>query len=40
MEVRMALTGFVRRAVEALGRQVSGDLLSGLTYHHHHQQRT
>jgi len=28
-EVRIALTEVVQRAVEALGRQVSGDLLTG-----------
>jgi monolysocardiolipin acyltransferase len=29
-EVRIALTELVQRAVEALGRQVSGDMLTGL----------
>ena len=35
--VRIALTELMQRAVEALGRQVSGDLLTGSPYH---QQRT
>jgi monolysocardiolipin acyltransferase len=39
VEVRIALTELVQRAVEGLGRQVSGDLLTGSPYHHH-QQRT
>jgi monolysocardiolipin acyltransferase len=30
VEVRIALTELVQRAVEALGRQVSGDLLTGV----------
>ena len=29
-EVRIALTDLVQRAVEALGQQVSGDMLTGL----------
>jgi hypothetical protein len=29
VEVRIALTELVQRSVEALGRQVSGDLLTG-----------
>ena len=37
--VRIALTEQVQRAVEGLGRQVSGDLLTGSPYHDH-QQRT
>jgi monolysocardiolipin acyltransferase len=40
VEVRIALTELMQRAVEDLGRQVSGDLLNGSPYHHHHQQRT
>ena len=39
VEVRIALTELVQRAVEGLGRQVSGDVLTGSPYHHH-QQRT
>jgi hypothetical protein len=30
VEVRIALTELVQRTVEALGRQVSGDLLTGV----------
>ena len=30
VKVRIALTGLVQRGVEALGRQVSGDLLTGV----------
>ena len=40
VEVRIALTELVQRAVEDLGRQVSGDSLAGSPYHHRHQQRT
>lgn len=36
-EVRIALTKLVQRAVEDLGRQVSGDLLTGPPPHHHEQ---
>jgi monolysocardiolipin acyltransferase len=39
VKVRIALTELVQRAVEGLGRQVSGDLLNG-SLPHHHQQRT
>lgn len=34
--VRIALTELMQHAVEALGRQVSGDLLTGLPNHHDH----
>ncbi|KAH9987961.1 hypothetical protein BJV77DRAFT_1061507 [Russula vinacea] len=37
VKVRVALTELVQRAVEGLGRQVSGDMLNGSR---HHQQRT
>jgi monolysocardiolipin acyltransferase len=42
VKVRVALTELVQRAVEGLGRQVSGDLLDGSPPDHHrdHQQRT
>jgi monolysocardiolipin acyltransferase len=38
VETRIALTELMQRAVEGLGRQVSGDLLTGLP--HQQQQRT
>ena len=34
VEARIALTEFVQRGIEVLGRQVSGDLLAGLPRHH------
>jgi len=37
VEMRIAVTGLVQRSVEVLGRQVSGDLLTGPPYQH--QQR-
>ena len=37
VETRIAVTELVQRAVEVLGRQVSGDLLTGPP--HQHQQR-
>ena len=37
IETRIAITELVQRSVEVLGRQVSGDLLTGLPYQH--QQR-
>ncbi|KAH9994343.1 acyltransferase-domain-containing protein [Russula compacta] len=40
VETRIALTELVQRAVEVLGRQVSGDLLTGVPYHQEQQQRT
>ena len=37
VKVRIALTGLMQDAVEALGRQVSGDLFTGLpNYHDNH----
>ena len=33
VRVRIALTELLQRAVEVLGRQVSGDLLTGSPYH-------
>lgn len=36
-ETRIALTELVQRAVEVLGRQVSGDLLTGLPYQQQQQ---
>jgi monolysocardiolipin acyltransferase len=39
VEARIALTELMQRAVEGLGRQVSGDLLTGLP-HHWQQRRT
>jgi monolysocardiolipin acyltransferase len=39
IEARIAVTDLVQRAVEALGRQVSGDLLTGPP-HQQPQQRT
>jgi hypothetical protein len=39
LAVRIALTEHVQHAVEGLGRQVSGDLLTGSPYYDH-QQRT
>jgi monolysocardiolipin acyltransferase len=33
VRVRIALTELLQRAVEVLGRQVSGDLLTGLPHH-------
>jgi len=38
VEARIALTVLMQRAVEGLGRQVSGDLLTGIP--HQQQQRT
>jgi hypothetical protein len=35
VETRIAVTELVQRAVEVLGRQVSGDLLTGPPYQHH-----
>ena len=42
VKVRIALTELMQHAVEALGRQVSGDLLTGLPNHHdrHDHHRT
>jgi monolysocardiolipin acyltransferase len=37
VKVRIALTELMQHAVEVLGRQVSGDSLTGLPHHHHHQ---
>ncbi|KAI0266313.1 hypothetical protein BGY98DRAFT_1085217 [Russula aff. rugulosa BPL654] len=37
VKVRIALTELMRHAVEVLGRQVSGDSLTGLPHHHHHR---
>ena len=34
VETRIAVTELVQRAVEVLGRQVSGDLLTGPPYQH------
>ena len=38
VKVRVALTELVQRAVEGLGRQVSGDMLNGSSphYNRHH----
>ena len=39
VKVRIALTELMQHAVEDLGRQVSGDSLTGLPHHdHHHDQ--
>jgi hypothetical protein len=35
VKVRIALTELLQDAVEVLGRQVSGDSLTGLPHHHH-----
>jgi monolysocardiolipin acyltransferase len=41
VRVRIALTELMQHAVEVLGRQVSGDSLTGLPHHHHyHHHRT
>ena len=37
VKVRIALTELMQHAVEVLNRQVSGDSLTGLPHHHHHQ---
>jgi monolysocardiolipin acyltransferase len=39
-KVRIALTELMQHAVEALGRQESGDSLTGLPHHHHDHHRT
>jgi len=39
VKVRIALTELMQRAVEVLGRQVSGDLLTGSPDHHHNDNR-
>jgi monolysocardiolipin acyltransferase len=36
VKVRIALTELMQRAVEVLGRQVSGDSLTGWPHDHHH----
>jgi len=40
VKVRIALTELMQHAVEALGRQESGDSLTGLPHHHHDHHRT
>jgi len=37
VKVSIALTELMQHAVEVLGRQVSGDLLTGLPHHHDHR---
>jgi len=40
VETRIAITELVQRAVEVLGRQVSGDLLTGVPHEQQRQRRT
>jgi len=40
VETRIAVTELVQRAVEVLGRQVSGDLLTGVPHEQQRQRRT
>ena len=37
VKARIALTELMQHAVEVLGREVSGDSLTGLPHHHHHR---